>query len=106
MSASAHPPHRAGFFPSVQRFFVGDRVKKAQVADHGALMRSLGRGWAVPMTLVFSSGALVSLGQRQIGQIVMALAHHQAPNYGTVALLVLDQTALSRMASGSERCGS
>src|SRR3974390_2828229 len=92
MSVSARPSHgsyQAGFFSTMQRFFVGDQVKKAHVADHGAFMRSLGRSWAVPMTLVFSTGALVSLGQRQIAQIVAALAHHQAPNYVTVALLAI-----------------
>jgi hypothetical protein len=92
MPSSARPPqhtHQAGFFSTVRRFFVGDQVKRAHVADHGAFMRSLGRSWAVPMTLVFSTGALVSLGQRQIAQIITALAHHQAPNYVTVALLAI-----------------
>lgn len=85
----SHQAHRAGFFSTIRRFFVGDTVKKAHVADHGAFMRSLGRGWAIPMTLVFSTGALISLGQRQIGEIVGALATHHAPNYVTIALLAI-----------------
>jgi hypothetical protein len=41
------------------------------------------------MTLVFSSGALITLGQAQLGQIVAALQHHRAPDYVTVALLAI-----------------
>src|SRR5262249_40761454 len=52
-------------------------------------MRSVGRAGSVPMTLVVSSGALITLGQRQIGEIVAALQHHQAPNYVVVALLAI-----------------
>src|SRR5262249_48273662 len=52
-------------------------------------MRSVGRAGSVPMTLVVSSGALITLGQRQIGEIVAALQHHQTPNYVTVALLLI-----------------
>lgn len=85
----SHQVHHAGFFSTVRRFFVGDKVKRAHVSDHGAFMRSLGRGWAIPMTLVFSTGALISLGQRQIREIVGALAAHQAPNYVTIALLAI-----------------
>jgi len=32
---------RVGVLPRVGRFFLGDRVKRAHVSDHGALMRSL-----------------------------------------------------------------
>lgn len=81
-------PHR-GFFAGVRRFLIGDRARRAHVSDHGALMRGLGRAWAVPMTLVFSTGALITLGQTQIGQIVFAIQHHQAPNYVTLALLAI-----------------
>lgn len=87
-SLMGHSPHR-GFFAGVRRFLVGDRARRAHVSDHGALMRGLGRAWAVPMTLVFSTGALITLGQTQIGQIVLALQHYQAPNYVTLALLAI-----------------
>jgi hypothetical protein len=80
---------RRGLVAGVRRLLFGDRVKRAHVSDHGAFMRSAGRLWAIPMTLVFSSGALITLGQKQIGAIVGALQHHQAPDYVTVALLLI-----------------
>jgi hypothetical protein len=73
----------------VRRFLVGDRVKRARVSDHGALMRTLGRAWAVPMTLVFSSGALITLGQTQIAALVAAYQAHRPLDYVTLALLAI-----------------
>ncbi len=52
-------------------------------------MRSLGRAWAIPMTLVFSSGALITLGQRQIAVLVGQYQHHQPLDYVTLALLAI-----------------
>jgi len=52
-------------------------------------MRSLGRAWAVPMTLVFSSGALITLGQTQIAALVGQYQHHQPFDYVTLALLAI-----------------
>jgi hypothetical protein len=43
----------------------------------------------MPMTLVFSSGARIALGQRRIGEIVAALQHHQPPTFVAVALLLI-----------------
>src|SRR5262245_6761704 len=80
---------RLGLLAGLRRLLLGDRIKRAQVSDHGAFMRSIGRAWAIPMTLVFSSGALITLGQKQLGEIVAALQHHQTPNYVTVALLLI-----------------
>jgi len=40
--ATATAP-RAGLLTWVGRALLGDRVKRAQVSDHGALMRTLGR---------------------------------------------------------------
>src|SRR5262249_22708999 len=94
MNQHAPPPRggaapRRGIVVGLRRLLFGDQIKRAQVSDHGAFMRSVGRAWSVPMTLVFSSGALITLGQRQIGEIVAALQHHQTPNYVTVALLLI-----------------
>jgi hypothetical protein len=80
---------RVGVLVGVRRFLVGERVRRAHVSDHGALMRSLGRAWAVPMTLVFSSGALITLGQTQIAALVVAYQHHQPLDYVTLALLAI-----------------
>ncbi len=88
-SRPAHHTPAVGVVARVQRVLFGDQVKRAHVSDHGAFMRAVGRGWAIPMTLVFSTGALVSLGQGQISAILLALAHHQTPNYVTVALLAI-----------------
>jgi hypothetical protein len=52
-------------------------------------MRGLGRAWAIPMTLVFSSGALITLGQRQIATLVGQYQHHQPLDYVTLALLAI-----------------
>jgi hypothetical protein len=71
------------------RFLFGEHVKRAHVSDHGALMRSLGRAWAVPMTLVFSSGALITLGQKQMTALLSQYQHHQPPDYVTLALLAI-----------------
>jgi hypothetical protein len=80
---------RVGILARVGRFLFGERVKRARVSDHGALMRSLGRAWAVPMTLVFSSGALITLGQTQITALVEAYTHHRPLDYVTLALLAI-----------------
>lgn len=91
--SSPHPVHvttpRLGLLSGARRLLFGDRARQAHVSDHGAFMRALGRGWAIPMTLVFSTGALITLGQGQIGELVVALQHHQAPNYVVVALLAI-----------------
>src|SRR5258707_6686236 len=88
-AAPAAAAPRIGVLPRVGRFFLGERVKRAHVSDHGALMRSLGRAWAVPMTLVFSSGALITLGQTQIAALVDAYQHHRPLDYVTLALLAI-----------------
>ncbi len=80
---------RVGVLVGVRRFLLGDHVKRARVSDHGVLMRRLGRAWAVPMTLVFSSGALITLGQTQIAALVAAYQHHQPLDYVTLALLAI-----------------
>jgi hypothetical protein len=80
---------RRGLFAGVWTFLFGDAVKRARVSDHGALMRTLGRAWAVPMTLVFSSGALITLGQTQIAALISAYQHHQPLDYVTLALLAI-----------------
>jgi len=82
-------PPRVGVLPRGVRFVFGERVKRVHVSDHGALMRSLGRAWAVPMTLVFSSGALITLGQAQIAALVDAYQHHRPLDYVTLALLAI-----------------
>src|SRR5258706_2135712 len=80
---------RAGVLARGVRVLFGDRVKRAHVSDHGALMRTFGRAWAVPMTLVFSSGALITLGQTQIAALVWHYQHHQPLDYVTLALLAI-----------------
>src|SRR6266446_3786746 len=80
---------RVGVLVGVRRFLLGDHVKRVRVSDHGALMRTLGRAWAVPMTHVFSSGALITLGQTQITALVSAYQHHQPLDYVTLALLAI-----------------
>src|SRR5215470_56639 len=85
----AHTLPRRGLVAGLRRVVFGDRIKRAQVTDHGAFIRGIGRAWAVPMTLVFSSGALITLGQKQLGEIAATLQRHQAPNYVTVALLLI-----------------
>src|SRR5262249_35750577 len=82
--ALPHALPRRGLLAGLRRLVFGDRIKRAQVTDHGAFIRGIGRAWAVPMTLVFSTGALITLGQKQLGEIVAALQHHQTPNYVTV----------------------
>ncbi len=86
--SSAHAPRR-GLFAGARRLFFGDRVKQVHVSDHGAFMRGLGRAWAIPMTLVFSSGALITLGQHQIATLVGQYQHHQSLDYVTLALLAI-----------------
>jgi hypothetical protein len=80
---------RLGLFASIRRLLWGDRIKRAKVSDHGAFMRAFGRAWAIPMTLVFSSGALITLGQKQLGEVFTAIQHHQLPNMVTMALLAI-----------------
>jgi hypothetical protein len=80
---------RRGLIAGVRRVLLGDRVKHARVSDHGAFMRGLGRAWAIPMTLVFSSGALITLGQKQIAVLVGQYQHHQPLDYVTLALLAI-----------------
>jgi len=86
MTQSYQVAPRVGMLAGMRRFLMGDHVKRAHVSDHGAFMRSLGRAWAVPMTLVFSSGALITLGRTQIAALVAAYQHHQPLDYGDVAL--------------------
>jgi len=86
---AAQPSPRVGVLVGVRRFFLGDRVKRARVSDHGVFMRSLGRAWAVPMTLVFSTGALITLGQKQIAVLVGEYQAHRPLDYVTVALLAI-----------------
>ncbi len=83
-----HEGH-VGLLAGVRRLLVGDQVRRARVSDHGAFMRSLGRAWAIPMTLVFSSGALITLGQHQIAVLVSQYQHHQPFDYVTLALLAI-----------------
>jgi len=87
MGGTATP--RVGLLAGARRLLFGERVKRAHVSDHGALMRTLGRAWAVPMTLVFSSGALITLGQAQIAALVDAYQHHRPLDYVTLALLAI-----------------
>jgi len=89
MTQRFQAPPRVGVLAGARRFLVGDRVKRARVSDHGVLMRSLGRAWAVPMTLVFSSGALITLGQTQITALVGQYQRHQPLDYVTLALLAI-----------------
>jgi hypothetical protein len=85
----APPQFHAGLLSRLQRLLFGDRVKRAHISDHGAFMRSLGRAWAIPMTLVFSTGALITLGQNQIAQLVAEYQQHHPLNYVTLALLAI-----------------
>jgi hypothetical protein len=80
---------RLGLLAGVRRILLGDAVKRARVSDHGVFMRSLGRAWAVPMTLVFSSGALITLGQKQIAVLVGEFQAHRPLDYVTLALLAI-----------------
>src|SRR5258708_5837537 len=80
---------RVGVLAGLRRFLFGDQVKRAHVSDHGAFMRSLGRAWAIPMTLVFSSGALITLGQSQIAALVSQYQRHLPLDYVTLALLAI-----------------
>src|SRR6476660_8106558 len=81
-------PHR-GLFASLRRLLFGDRAKRAHVSDHGAFMRTLGRAWAVPMTLVFSFGALITLGQHQITILVDQYQRHEPLDFVVLALLAI-----------------
>jgi hypothetical protein len=83
------PRPTAGAFATVWRFLVGDRARRVKVSDHGAFMRALGRAWAVPMTLVFSFGALITLGQHQITILVGQYQRHQALDFVVLALLAI-----------------
>jgi hypothetical protein len=89
MTQRFQPSPRVGLLAGVRRFLFGDAVKRARVSDHGVFMRSLGRAWAVPMTLVFSSGALITLGQKQIAVLVGAYQAHRPLDYVTLALLAI-----------------
>ena len=84
-------PHRRslGLFASLRRLLFGDRAKRAHVSDHGAFMRTLGRAWAVPMTLVFSFGALITLGQHQITILVGQYQRHEPLDFVVLALLAI-----------------
>ncbi len=94
MTIDLHAP-RAGAAPwrgliaGARRLLLGDHIKHARVSDHGAFMRGLGRAWAIPMTLVFSSGALITLGQKQIAVLVGQYQHHLPLDYVTLALLAI-----------------
>jgi hypothetical protein len=52
-------------------------------------MRTLGRAWAVPMTLVFSFGALITLGQHQITILVGQYQRHEPLDFVVLALLAI-----------------
>jgi hypothetical protein len=78
-----------GLFASLRRLLFGDRAKRAHVSDHGAFMRTLGRAWAVPMTLVFSFGALITLGQHQITILVGQYQRHEPFDFVVLALLAI-----------------
>src|ERR1700746_413227 len=87
-----------GLFASVWRLLFGDRAKRAHVSDHGAFMRTLGRAWAVPMTLVFSFGALITLGQHQITILVGQYQHHEPLDFVVLALLAIPFVIVGGMA--------
>jgi hypothetical protein len=94
--SNAAPPARPtvarptiGLFASLRRLLFGDRAKRAHVSDHGAFMRTLGRAWAVPMTLVFSFGALITLGQHQITILVSQYQRHEPLDFVVLALLAI-----------------
>jgi uncharacterized membrane-anchored protein len=78
-----------GVFARVRRALFGAPSKKLHSSSHGAALRALGRAWATPMTLVFSLGALISLGQKPLVQLVTAVQHHQTPNFVIVAILLI-----------------
>jgi hypothetical protein len=78
-----------GLFASLRRMLFGDRAKHAHVSDHGAFMRTLGRAWAVPMTLVFSFGALITLGQHQITILVGQYQRHEPLDVVVLALMAI-----------------
>jgi hypothetical protein len=78
-----------GLFASLRRLLFGDRAKRVHVSDHGAFMRTLGRAWAVPMTLVFSFGALITLGQHQITILVGQYQRHEPLDVVVLALLAI-----------------
>src|SRR5215831_1528956 len=80
---------KLGLFASLRRLLFGDRAKRAHVSDHGAFMRTLGRAWAVPMTLVFSFGALITLGQHQITILVGQYQRHEPLDFIALALLAI-----------------
>jgi hypothetical protein len=92
-AASPAPPMVArpniGLFASLRRLLFGDRAKRVHVSDHGAFMRTLGRAWAVPMTLVFSFGALITLGQHQITILVGQYQRHEPLDVVVLALLAI-----------------
>jgi hypothetical protein len=90
MQASvSHASPQLGVFASLRRLLFGDRAKRAHVSDHGAFMRTLGRAWAVPMTLVFSFGALITLGQHQITILVEQYQRHEPLDFVVLALLAI-----------------
>jgi hypothetical protein len=90
MQASVpHASPQLGLFASARRLLFGDRAKRAHVSDHGAFMRTLGRAWAVPMTLVFSFGALITLGQHQITILVAQYQRHEPLDFVVLALLAI-----------------
>jgi hypothetical protein len=84
-----HASPQLGLFASLRRLLFGDRAKRAHVSDHGAFMRTLGRAWAVSMTLVFSFGALITLGQHQITILVEQYQRHEPLDFVVLALLAI-----------------
>jgi hypothetical protein len=83
-----HPSAPApGVFARVRRLLFGERVRRLHGSSHGAGLRTFGRAWATPMTVVFSLGALISLGEKPLIQIVGNIQHHQTPNFVQVAIL-------------------
>jgi hypothetical protein len=87
MAYSSDPP--VGIFARVRRALFGVPNKKLHSSNHGAALRGLGRAWATPMTLVFSLGALISLGQKPLVQLVQTIQHHQTPNFVIIAILLI-----------------
>jgi len=89
--SSALPVSRpnVGVFAALWRMLFGDRAKRAHERAVVAHMRTLGRAWAVPMTLVFSFGALITLGQHQITVLVGQYQRHEPLDVVVLALLAI-----------------
>jgi hypothetical protein len=84
-----HAPPTMGIFSRLGRALFGARARKLHTRSHGAGMRALGRAWATPMTIVFSLGALISLGQKPLVDIINQIQHHQPINWVLLAILAI-----------------